>query len=236
MIRGTTSVSREVRLGVTYAYVESVILMSSHWSEANIVTVVSHCISLLENLRAIPTHAEATVARHCVGYILGTLFWRLPSEPVQLMAVRELIVVVRQRFQNASLLEQLEEGIGEIGVTDLTVEPVGLDCADVDKETNATGSGDSATKSFDLDSRVIRNDFDRGSTRAQSQQQQQHVLICALDQITQLVRWLDSIVATLLDQPSQLYELLYSALSHPIAAVRLSAANCLRQVTVVLPG
>ncbi|KAF7232841.1 hypothetical protein EG68_06925 [Paragonimus skrjabini miyazakii] len=237
MIKGTSSVNREIRLGVTYAYIEFVVLMGSQWFETNIVTIVSHCISLLENPRAIPTHAEAIFARQCVGYILGTLFRRLLSEPVQLVVARELIVLVRQRLQNASLPEQLEEGVGENGVIDSTVEleskPVGLDSADVDEETNVTGSGDSVTKSFDLDSSVIRRGFGRGSTRTQRQQQQQHVLICALDQITQLVRWLDSIAAPLLDQPSQLHELLYSALSHPIAAVRLSAANCLRQVTIV---
>ncbi|KAF6775693.1 hypothetical protein AHF37_05112 [Paragonimus kellicotti] len=179
------------------AYIEFVVLMGSQWFETNIVTIVSHCISLLENPRAIPTHAEAIFARQCVGYILGTLFRRLLSEPVQLMAARELIVLVRQRLQNASLPEQLEEGIGEIGMIDSTVEleskPAGLDSADMDEEINATDSGDSVTKSFDLDSSVIRRGFGRGSTRAQRQQQQQHVLICALDQITQLVRWLDSI-------------------------------------------
>lgn len=238
MLKGTNSVNREVRIGVTYAYVEFVSMMGSHWLESNLDSVISHCIHLLINPRSIPTHAEAILARHCVGYILTTLFHRVLSEPAVLAAARELIALLRRQLHTSQSTESVEETRIEVDASDpladtdqKIIEPVVLESEDPNCTTPSCPS-----KTVDSDSNVVtRRGFGRVSTRAQRQRQQQHVLVCILDQLTEVIRQLDSTCASLLDQPVELMDPLCTALVHPIASVRFAAAKCLRQLVVVLP-
>ncbi|CAH8529433.1 unnamed protein product [Dicrocoelium dendriticum] len=238
MLKGTNSVNREVRIGVTYAYVEFVSMMGSHWLESNLDTVISHCVHLLINPRAIPTQAEAIFARHCVGYILTTLFHRLLSEPAVLAAARELVVLLRRQLHAARGAECVEETNVELDTTDAptdsgkkVVEPTALELEDPNCAAPSI-----SPKTSDADSNVLtKRGFGRASTRTQRQRQQQHIIVCILDQLTEVIRQLDSACAPLLDQPVGLIDLLCTALIHPIASVRFAAAKCLRQLVVVLP-
>ncbi|CAL8109208.1 unnamed protein product [Calicophoron daubneyi] len=245
MIKGNNSVNREVRIGVTYSYIEFITSMGPQWLELNLSTIIVHCTNLLANARATSTHAEAVYARHCVCYILGTVYRSLLSEPVQLAAARELTALLRQRLRSLSASAQpSEDGGGENSTkadsgADVDSRNSGLEFVDTDEpssEPSAAASDPEPTKSNDSEQTVGgRLNFRRGSNRAQRQRQQQHVIICVLDQLTQLLRWLDSTSAPLLDPPVQLPDLLFTALAHSAAPVRLAAANCLRQLTMVLP-
>ncbi|THD24378.1 HEAT repeat-containing protein [Fasciola hepatica] len=251
MIKGTNSVNREVRTGVTYAYVEFFTILGPECFETNLASIIAHCTNLLANTRATPTHAEAIYARNCVGFILGTLYRRLLSEPVQLVAARELVGLLRQRLQ---FMQSLDESNGPAtiglqsdanGLGDSTLE--GQDCMTEStqgedmSESFSSGSFADQTSSSrgttDADSGLGRRGFGRTGSRAQRQkQQQQHVIISIMDQLTQLLHWLDSLSGQLLEPPIQLPDLLCSALGHSSAPVRLAAASCLRQLTLVLPS
>ncbi|GAA48430.1 HEAT repeat-containing protein 5A [Clonorchis sinensis] len=242
MIKGTNSVNREVRIGVTYAYVEFVTRMGARWFESNLTAIVTHCVNLLANPRATTTHAEAIYSRHCIGYILGTLYRSLLSETVQLVAARELATLARQRLQNVQGVEVMEDAISTDSssttwtdsTTDLEGKPTGPDLTELEDEQN--GGPEFVSKATDPDSTFPKRTFGRSLAKAQRQQQQQHTIVSILDQLTLLVRWLDSTSAPLLDEPSHLADLLCAALTHPIAPVRLAAAVCLRQLTIALPG
>lgn len=178
--------------------------------ETELASVIAHCTNLLANARATPTHAEAIYARNCVGFILGTLYRRLLSEPVQLVAARELTAMLRQRLQAIANLD--ESGGAVIG--GLQSETNGLEDSALDGQDCVTDSaqGEDMSDSFssgsfadptgssrgttDADSGLGRRGFGRSGNRAQhqkQQQQQQHVIISIIDQLTQLLHWLDSL-------------------------------------------
>ncbi|CAH8507597.1 unnamed protein product [Schistosoma intercalatum] len=278
MIKGTSPVNREVRVGVTYAYIEFIVEMGPLWFETNLSTILTHLMNLLLVPRATPTHVEAIYARQCIQYLLGTVFRHLLSESIQLVAISELIKILVYHLQYLQNLHVNEYSMNDGDVfqqifssssssVTLTLnnngntnEPSDSLPNDIFNETgiNVTHGDNQATSNVhNLDS-VVEPDSGKvkrgtgrqvatatitttattggSSSRSNREQQHQHLVICVLDIISQLIRWLDSLVVQLLDQPTQLTDVLCTCLSHPVQAVRLAAASCLRQLVIVVPS
>ncbi|VDP57509.1 unnamed protein product [Schistosoma mattheei] len=278
MIKGTSPVNREVRVGVTYAYIEFIVEMGPLWFETNLSTILTHLMNLLLVPRATPTHVEAIYARQCIQYLLGTVFRHLLSESIQLVAISELIKILVYHLQYLQNLHVNEYSMNDGDVFQQifssssssvtptlnnngnTNEPSDSLPNDIFSETgiNVTHGDNQATSNVhNLDSVVepdsgrVRRGIGRqaatatitttattggSSSRSNREQQHQHLVICVLDIISQLIRWLDSLVVQLLDQPTQLTDVLCTCLSHPVQAVRLAAASCLRQLVIVVPS
>uniref|UniRef100_A0A094ZDV1 HEAT repeat-containing protein 5B n=1 Tax=Schistosoma haematobium TaxID=6185 RepID=A0A094ZDV1_SCHHA len=278
MIKGTSPVNREVRVGVTYAYIEFIVEMGPLWFETNLSTILTHLVNLLLVPRATPTHVEAIYARQCIQYLLGTVFRHLLSESIQLVAISELIKILIYHLQYLQNLHVNEYSMNDGDVFQQifssssssvtptlnnngnTNEPSDSLPNDIFNETgiNVTHGDNQATSNvYNLDS-VVEPDSGKvkrgirrqvatatitttattggSSSRSNREQQHQHLVICVLDIISQLIRWLDSLVVQLLDQPTQLTDVLCTCLSHPVQAVRLAAASCLRQLVIVVPS
>ncbi|CAH8837758.1 unnamed protein product [Trichobilharzia szidati] len=306
MIKGTSPVNREVRVGVTYAYIEFIVEMGPQWFESNLSTILTHLVNLLLIPRATPTHVEAICARQCIQYLLGTVFRHLLSESVQLVAISELVKILTfhlQFLQNLHMNEYSASSGGDVFCQQIfsssssssTITPVGgsgggagnsgsniNESTDAlsndifnettlgnnnnnnstdeingdDYQTSVTGTHnlDSFTepdngkirRAFGLQSSTAGNSTTTTTTTAavgssssrsnNREQQHQHLVICVLDIISQLIRWLDSLVVQLLDQPTQLANVLCTCLTHPVHGVRLAAASCLRQLVIVVPS
>lgn len=99
-------VNREVRIGVTYAYVELANLLGSQWLEKNLKLYLGHVLNLVNNTKAVSTHLDAVYSRKCVQFILRAVIGGMLNEKVQLQAARELVVLIDQCMNGVDLNEQ----------------------------------------------------------------------------------------------------------------------------------
>ncbi|XP_076062392.1 HEAT repeat-containing protein 5B isoform X2 [Oratosquilla oratoria] len=90
MIKGSSSVSREVRVGITQSYVMLVQELGSLWLERNISTLLDHLTELVSSPKATTSHVDAVYSRKCVNFILRSTFGRMLGEKAQIAACKEI--------------------------------------------------------------------------------------------------------------------------------------------------
>lgn len=97
IIKGNSSVSKEVRVGVTHAYVVFVQTMGSSWLERNLAVVLSHVLDLVANPKAASSHVDAVYSRKCISFILRGLLGRMLGEKAQASACKDIAhIVIKQ--------------------------------------------------------------------------------------------------------------------------------------------
>ncbi|ESO02529.1 hypothetical protein HELRODRAFT_155831 [Helobdella robusta] len=95
--KGGSNINRDIRVGVTHAYVEFCRRMGPQWLERNLSTFLNHLFSLVSNPRNTSYHIDAVYARKCINFILRSVLGSLLAEKAQVGAARELcLVVVKQ--------------------------------------------------------------------------------------------------------------------------------------------
>uniref|UniRef100_A0AAY4EL99 HEAT repeat-containing protein 5B n=1 Tax=Denticeps clupeoides TaxID=299321 RepID=A0AAY4EL99_9TELE len=99
MLKGGASVSREVRVGVTQAYVVFVTTLGGQWLERNFATFLSHVLELVAHPRATQTHVEAVYSRRCVSFALRATLGGLLGEKAQIAATKELCQAISKQMQ-----------------------------------------------------------------------------------------------------------------------------------------
>ncbi|XP_062946326.1 HEAT repeat-containing protein 5A isoform X5 [Cynocephalus volans] len=92
MLKGTSSVSRDVRVGVTQAYVVFVSTLGGAWLEKNFAAFLSHILSLVSQShpKATQTQIDAVGCRRCVSFILRATIGGLLGEKAQIAAVKDI--------------------------------------------------------------------------------------------------------------------------------------------------
>ncbi|XP_005377017.1 PREDICTED: HEAT repeat-containing protein 5A isoform X4 [Chinchilla lanigera] len=92
MLKGTSSVSRDVRVGVTQAYVVFVSTLGGAWLEKNFAVFLSHVLSLVSQShpKATQTHIDAVCCRRCVSFILRATIGGLLGEKAQMAAAKDI--------------------------------------------------------------------------------------------------------------------------------------------------
>ena len=98
-------INREVRIGVTYAYVELANLLGSQWLERNLPLYLTHVLCLVNNTKAVSTHLDAVYSRKCVQFILRSVIGGMLNEKVQLQAARELVIIIDKCINGFDLNE-----------------------------------------------------------------------------------------------------------------------------------
>ncbi|KAM9064661.1 HEAT repeat-containing protein 5A isoform X2 [Sarcophilus harrisii] len=189
MLKGTSSVSRDVRVGVTQAYVVFISTLGGRWLERNFSILLSHILSLVSQFhpKAIQTQMDAICCRRCVSFILRTTIGSLLGEKAQIAAARDICQVIWKLKK--------------------TVDAV---MSEVNLETRP-GSTDVAAS--------------------------QHVLVCALQELGNLIYGLGTTAAPLLqDSSAGILDNVISVIVHPSISVRLAAAWCLHCIAVALPS
>ncbi|GLH08860.1 HEAT repeat-containing protein 5B [Gryllus bimaculatus] len=97
IIKGSSSVSKEVRVGVTHAYVVFVQTMGGAWLERNLAVVLAHVLDLVANPKAASSHVDAVYSRKCISFILRGLLGRMLGEKAQASACKDIAhIVIKQ--------------------------------------------------------------------------------------------------------------------------------------------
>ncbi|XP_046884989.1 HEAT repeat-containing protein 5B isoform X2 [Hypomesus transpacificus] len=99
MLKGGGSVSREVRVGVTQAYVVFVTSLGGQWLERNFATFLSHVLDLVSHPRATQTHVEAVYSRRCVSFMLRATLGGLMGEKAQIAAGKEICQAISKQMR-----------------------------------------------------------------------------------------------------------------------------------------
>uniref|UniRef100_A0A8C5EVP5 HEAT repeat-containing protein 5B n=1 Tax=Gouania willdenowi TaxID=441366 RepID=A0A8C5EVP5_GOUWI len=99
MLKGGGSVSREVRVGVTQAYVVFVTTLGGQWLERNFATFLSHVLDLVSHPRATQTHVEAVYSRRCVSFMLRATLGGLLGEKAQIAAGKEICQAITKQMR-----------------------------------------------------------------------------------------------------------------------------------------
>ncbi|XP_077993059.1 HEAT repeat-containing protein 5B-like [Glandiceps talaboti] len=185
LLKGGT-VNREIRVGVTQAYVVFVKTLGGLWLERNVSVLLTHVLELVAHPRAAPTHVDAVYARKCVNFILRKIVGGMFGEKAQRSSAREICQIITKQMNLVS-----------------------------DDSLDGT---DSKTSNADITT-------------------SQHVLVCALQELGNLVKGLGTCATPLVAEAATgILEPVISVLLHPSPAARLAAAWCLRCIAVALPS
>ncbi|GJQ66814.1 hypothetical protein Trydic_g18582 [Trypoxylus dichotomus] len=94
IIKGSSGVNREVRVGVTHAYVTFVAILGSVWLERNMNTFLTHTLYLVANPKAASSHVDAVYSRKCINFILRSVLGKMLGEKAQTSACKEIAQIV----------------------------------------------------------------------------------------------------------------------------------------------
>lgn len=94
MLKGTSSVSKDIRIGVTQACVVFVSTLGGSWLEANFPAFLSLLMELASHGKATQTPGDAAVTRRCISFILRSTLGSLLGEKAQTNAAKQLCLAV----------------------------------------------------------------------------------------------------------------------------------------------
>uniref|UniRef100_A0A8C4TQF6 HEAT repeat-containing protein 5A n=1 Tax=Falco tinnunculus TaxID=100819 RepID=A0A8C4TQF6_FALTI len=131
MLKGTSSVSRDVRVGVTQAYVVFVSTLGAQWLERNFSAFLSHILDLVSQShpKAIQSQMDAIGCRRCVSFILRATVGGLLGEKAQIAAAKEICQAIwkLKKVVDAAISDSNLET--RISTTDVTASQHVLVCA-----------------------------------------------------------------------------------------------------------
>ncbi|NWT66279.1 HTR5A protein, partial [Prunella himalayana] len=131
MLKGTSSVSRDVRVGVTQAYVVFVSTLGAQWLERNFSAFLSHILDLVSQShpKAVQSPMDAIGCRRCVSFILRATVGGLLGEKAQIAAAKEICQAIwkLKKVVDAAMSDGNLET--KINTTDVTASQHVLVCA-----------------------------------------------------------------------------------------------------------
>ncbi|NWV47486.1 HTR5A protein, partial [Daphoenositta chrysoptera] len=131
MLKGTSSVSRDVRVGVTQAYVIFVSTLGAQWLERNFSAFLSHVLDLVSQShpKAVQSPTDAIGCRRCVSFILRATLGGLLGEKAQIAAAKEICQAIwkLKKVVDAAMSDGNLET--KINTTDVTASQHVLVCA-----------------------------------------------------------------------------------------------------------
>uniref|UniRef100_A0A670XX79 HEAT repeat-containing protein 5A n=1 Tax=Pseudonaja textilis TaxID=8673 RepID=A0A670XX79_PSETE len=188
ILKGTSSVSRDVRVGVTQAYVVFISTLGGEWLERNFCALLSHVLDLVSQShpKAIQTQMDSICSRRCISFILRATVGGLLGEKARIATAKEICQAIwkLKKVMDAAVSNCNVET--HIGTTELIIN--------------------------------------------------QHMLICALEELGSLIHGLGSTATPVLqDSSTGVLDAVISIILHPCISVQLAAAWCLRCIAVALP-
>lgn len=214
-LKGPTTVQREIRIGVTHSYVELAVLLGTTWIEQNLTLFINHVLELAANPRSSTTHVDAVYSRKCITFILRSVIGSRLGEKAQFAAAKELATIIT-RYTNPQLLNTSNTSAS----------------SSISLNNNDSTGINSSSQPYSISSN--NNNLDLSSTNIEYIQ---HILICALHELSLLVQSLGTSTSLLLQDSCQGFlDTLFLVILNPSHSVRLSAAWCLRSITTALPS
>ncbi|XP_068183363.1 HEAT repeat-containing protein 5B isoform X2 [Antennarius striatus] len=129
MLKGGGSVSREVRVGVTQAYVVFVTTLGGQWLERNFATFLSHVLDLVSHPRATQTHVEAVYSRRCVSFMLRATLGGLLGEKAQIAAGKDICQAISKQMRAVEAVVNDISGENKVGASDVSASQHVMVCA-----------------------------------------------------------------------------------------------------------
>ncbi|XP_077179159.1 HEAT repeat-containing protein 5A isoform X2 [Paroedura picta] len=188
ILKGISSVSRDIRVGVTQAYVVFISTLGGPWLERNFSALLSHLLDLVSQShpKAIQSQMDVICSRRCISFILRATVGGLLGEKAQIATAKEI----------CQAIWKLKKVV------------------------------DAAISDSNVETRVSTTDV-IGS---------QHMLICVLEELGNLMHGLGTTAAPVLqDSSTGILDAVISIILHPSISVQLAAAWCLRCIAVALP-
>ncbi|KAM6973609.1 HEAT repeat-containing protein 5A [Aplochiton taeniatus] len=144
MLKRTSSVSKDIRIGVTQACVVFVSTLGGSWLEAHFPSLLSLLMELVSHARVTQTPADAVVARRCVSFILRATLGSLLGEKAQTNAAKQLCLVVsaQKRAVDAAMTDGNMET--RVSPADLAASQHVLVCALLELGSLVKGLGSTA--------------------------------------------------------------------------------------------
>ncbi|MCJ8737086.1 hypothetical protein PDJAM_G00019790 [Pangasius djambal] len=97
MLKGTSSVNADLRVGITQACVVFISTLGGAWLEAHFSTLLSLLMELVSDPRVSQNLAEAVYCRHCVSCILRASVGSLLGEKAQIAVAKELCLAISKQ-------------------------------------------------------------------------------------------------------------------------------------------
>uniref|UniRef100_A0A671S2N2 HEAT repeat-containing protein 5A n=1 Tax=Sinocyclocheilus anshuiensis TaxID=1608454 RepID=A0A671S2N2_9TELE len=97
MLKGTSSVSRDVRVGITQTCVVFVSILGGAWLENHFSCLVSLLMVWVSHARATQYPADAVSCRCCVSFILRATLGTLLGEKAQIAAAKEICQLISKQ-------------------------------------------------------------------------------------------------------------------------------------------
>uniref|UniRef100_A0A8C9TP61 HEAT repeat-containing protein 5A n=1 Tax=Scleropages formosus TaxID=113540 RepID=A0A8C9TP61_SCLFO len=94
MLKGTSSVSKDIRVGISQACVVLVSCLGSEWLEANFPALVAQVLELASHPRTTQTASDSACSRRCVSFILRATLGTMLGPKAQVAAAKELCSLV----------------------------------------------------------------------------------------------------------------------------------------------
>ncbi|KAM7171953.1 HEAT repeat-containing protein 5B isoform 2-T2 [Macrochelys suwanniensis] len=129
MLKVGGSVNREVRVGVTQAYVVFVTTLGGQWLERNFATFLSHVLDLVSHPRATQTHVEAVYSRRCVSFILRATVGSLLGEKAQIAAAKDICQAIGKQMKAVEAVVNDTNGENKSGAADIAASQHVMVCA-----------------------------------------------------------------------------------------------------------
>ncbi|XP_028905877.1 HEAT repeat-containing protein 5B isoform X2 [Ornithorhynchus anatinus] len=129
MLKVGGSVNREVRVGVTQAYVVFVTTLGGQWLERNFATFLSHVLDLVSHPRATQTHVEAVYSRRCVSFILRATVGSLLGEKAQIAAAKEICQAIGKQMKAVEIVVNDTSGENKSGAAEIAASQHVMVCA-----------------------------------------------------------------------------------------------------------
>ncbi|XP_058847609.1 HEAT repeat-containing protein 5A-like isoform X1 [Acipenser ruthenus] len=129
MLKGTSSVSRDVKVGVTQSCVVFVSTLGGQWLERNFSTLLEHILELVSHPKATQTQMDAICCRRCISFILRATVGALLGEKAQITAAKEICQAVgkQKKAVDAAMSDSNIET--RVGTTDVCASQHVLVCA-----------------------------------------------------------------------------------------------------------
>ncbi|XP_068795473.1 HEAT repeat-containing protein 5B isoform X3 [Struthio camelus] len=129
MLKVGGSVNREVRVGVTQAYVVFVTTLGGQWLERNFATFLSHVLDLVSHPRATQTHVEAVYSRRCVSFILRATVGSLLGEKAQIAAAKDICQAIGKQMKAVEAVVNDANSENKSGAADVAASQHVMVCA-----------------------------------------------------------------------------------------------------------
>ncbi|XP_002158974.1 HEAT repeat-containing protein 5B isoform X1 [Hydra vulgaris] len=94
-----SGMNREIRIGVTQAYVVFFREMGSIWVAKHLGEIISHILELVASQKSTSSHIDNVYSRKCISFILNSVLCGMLPESSKIQAIKELCKIILKQIE-----------------------------------------------------------------------------------------------------------------------------------------